>query len=119
MSIPSRNRLSREDRLRRDHDLMQKFNIHHEPQVTSAAWPAHLKNTFQSIERLGSFRYEVYGRDFSPDKRRDSWKQEIKSRAKELSDTAVRLLNENPSELTWRLELEALVYWRFSRITEW
>jgi hypothetical protein len=115
----SKSAATEEDRLRRDEALMRKLGIHHEPQNTSDTWPLHLRKTFQSIETLGSIRYQTYDENTPTPHGTVAWRREIKLRAKQLSDTAQRLLKESPSELTWRLELEKLVDARFRLKTEW
>ncbi|CZR58787.1 uncharacterized protein PAC_08679 [Phialocephala subalpina] len=110
--------MTEEDRLRRDEDLMIRLRIYHEPETTSETWPSHLKNTFGSIDTLGSFRYQSYDYEAPAQQTTTTWRREIKLRAKQLSDTAQRLFKENPSELTWRLEIEKLVDARFRLRTE-
>lgn len=108
-----------EDRLRRDEESMRKLRIFHKPQSISQAWPRHLKRTFQSIETLGSFRYESYSEAATALHSTATWRREIKLRAMTVSDVATRLVRERPSEMTWRLELEKLVGARFDLRTEW
>lgn len=116
---PSKTNSTEEDRLRRDEILMKKLRISHEPETTSDEWPVNLRNTFQSIVTLGSLKAQSYDDDVLPLHITPAWRQETKLRAKQLSDTARRLLKEKPSELTWRLEIEKLVDARFSLRTEW
>jgi hypothetical protein len=108
-----------EDRLRRDEAFMRKLGISHKPQNTSDTWPLHLRKTFQNIETLGSIKYQLYDESTPAMHGTVAWRQDIKLRAKKLSDVAQRLLKECPSELTWRLELEKLVDARFDMKTEW
>jgi hypothetical protein len=107
-----------EDRLRRDESLMKRLHIFHEPETTSDEWPSKFKNTFRNVVALGSFRFHTYD-EIPNDHSTSTWRQATKFRAKQLSDTARRLLKEKPSELTWRLEIEKLVDARFSLRTEW
>ncbi|KAE8443596.1 hypothetical protein EG329_001529 [Mollisiaceae sp. DMI_Dod_QoI] len=106
-----------EDRLRRDESLMKRLRIFHEPETTSDEWPSEFKSTFGSVVTLGSFKFHTYD-EIPNDHSTSIWRQATKLRAKQLSDTARRLLKEKPSELTWRLEIEKLVYARFSLRTE-
>lgn len=98
---------------------MTKLRISHHSDTTSESWPTHLKNTFRQIDNLGQFRYEYYDDDTPAQHSTAAWRREIKLRAKQISDTARRLLGDKSSELTWRLELEGLVDARFSLRTEW
>lgn len=107
-----------EDRLRRDESLMKTLRIFHQPETTPDEWPSQFKNTFRNVVALGSFKFHTYD-EIPNDHSTSAWRQATKLRAKQLSDTARRLLKEKPSELTWRLEIEKLVDARFSLRTEW
>jgi hypothetical protein len=118
MTNPKTN-MTEEDRLRRDEALMKSLKIFHKTESTPDNWPLHHTNTLQSIDTLGHFRYLSYNAEAPAPHSTSAWRREIKSRAKQISDIAERLYNENPSELTWRLELETLVDARFCLRTEW
>ena len=92
---------------------MKRLNIVHQSQTVSSQWPENLQATFGNIYKLGGTEYESYEETPFDEHGQASWRQEIKTRAKELSGTTSRLKNENPSELTWRLQLEPLVDARF------
>jgi hypothetical protein len=102
-----------------EEELMGKLRIHHKPKYLPETWPLHLGKTFQSIRTLSSVDYQAYDENVPADHGTIMWRRDIKLRAKQLSDTAQRLLKESPSELTWRLELEKLVDARFRLNTEW
>jgi len=74
------------------------LSINH--RLFSSEWPENLQATFGSIYKLGGAEFEIYQETPFGEHSQASWRQEIKARAKELSDTARRLQNENPSELT-------------------
>jgi hypothetical protein len=118
-ATPARAAVTGKGRRRRDEALMRKLGIYHKPQNTSDTWPLHLQNTFRSIETLGSIKYHSYKENSPAQHGTVAWRRNIKLQAMQLSDTAQRLLEECPSELTWRLELEKLVDLRFSIKTEW
>ena len=120
MVLPrSKEKLSENERLQRDVRIMEKLKIFHKPETTSNGWPQHLKTTFSKVESLGCVRFESFLETEGDRPGRAFWRREIKNRARELSETASRLLNENPSEMTWRLALEHLVFARFHKVTEW
>jgi hypothetical protein len=97
---------------------MKTLRIFHQPETTPDEWPSQFKNTFRNVVALGSFKFHAYD-EMPNDHSTPSWRQATKLRAKQLSNTARRLLKEKPSELTWRLEIEKLVDARFSLRTEW
>lgn len=119
MQEATHTRLTEKDRLRRDKTLMDRLLIFHKPESTSDAWPEHLRNTFQTVQNLRNFRYESYDDDVLPQHSTSAWRLDTKLRAKELSDVACRLLNENPTELKWRLETEGFIDARFRKNTTW
>ena len=118
-SKESKTKMTEEDRLRRDEELMNSLKIFHRTENTPDTWPLHLRNTFRSIDTLGHIRYLSYDDEIPAPHSTSAWRREIKLRAKQISDTADRLYHEKPSELTWRLELEKLVDARFCLRTEW
>jgi hypothetical protein len=111
--------MSEDDRLRRDLNLMNRLNIVHRSESAPEEWPEALRATFQSIYRLGRVEFGSYGEGPLGEHSRASWRLALKSRAQKLAEITRRLERENPPELTWRLELEALVTARFSDKIEW
>jgi hypothetical protein len=107
------------ERRRSDALLMKQLKIVHKPQVSAKYWPTNHSRTFEAIQTLGSLQSKNYIPESSiPDEGR-SWKRETFVRAEKTADIAQRLIKENPSEMTWRLELENLIFERFSSMTEW
>lgn len=108
-----------EDRLQRDLKWMKNLNITHKHESLLSELPVHLKTTFRNVVLLGKQCYEEYDDSNVAEARLSIWRQHTKERARELSDTAGRLLREDPTEQTWRLKLEPLVDAAFRHNIEW
>ncbi|KAI9766384.1 MAG: hypothetical protein M1839_004916 [Geoglossum umbratile] len=108
------------ERDREERRLLKKYRIIFNGPLASDKWPRHHRHAFSHVERLGHFRHGSYCTGVAPNGNYEaSWRLDTKSRAERLAETAARLVRERPSEMTWRLELEKLVYGRFELQIEW
>ncbi len=103
----------------RDSLLMKQLHIVHKAQVGSQHWPKNIRGTFGAIQQLGSIRTGAFNAETSAPGVTPRWKKETQFRAEKIAAIAERLIKENPSEMKWRLELENLVFDRFTSMTEW
>jgi hypothetical protein len=79
--------------------------------------PKSHRRTLKQIAKLGQYKFSRYCRD-KPTEPNPS-RQTTIHRAVGLANAARNVASSEPSELQWRLEIENLVYGRFSLAIEW
>jgi hypothetical protein len=83
-------------------------------------WPRHLLSTFQQIQSFNTYNLSNLGVNTIPRENYQSiWADETRDRARRIADVCANLLEEDVSEIEWRLRLEELVLARFRLEIEW
>jgi hypothetical protein len=98
---------------------MKKYGIVFDADTNRHEWPAHLRKTFESIQKLGMKQWEQYSDDISATISWEPWREQRKQRAHSISMLAQACSKARANEQTWRSNIEHFIAGRFAIDVAW
>jgi hypothetical protein len=101
---------------------MKKLNIVFEgptDAIDQARLPDNCKTVFRHVQLLGKTEFETYRETVEADMHQKPWKEQVRRRARRISELAKRCLQGRKNESGWRLALESEVMARFMVEVAW
>lgn len=102
--------------------MMKKYKIRFlgsADTISTEAWPANLRKTFEQARMLGLTDHDTYTEDVRADAGQQPWRANRLVRARTLYQTAARCLRLGKTEAGWRHAIESLVCRRFCVEVAW
>jgi hypothetical protein len=99
--------------------LAKRYGIAFKPPLASSDWPLTHKDTFESIRKIGNFKFDSFSASIDIRSSEEPWRERVKYRAERLAARAARLSSQQRNEAGWRFGVENDVLQRFRVEVAW